>query len=72
MLTLDRIAKKTPPEMNLIIKNARNNKMTIKSLYFLGRKQAQGYTEGVGVKVVVWKTGWVELGVVLQYMYLLV
>ena len=34
MLTIDRIAKKkNPPEMNMLSKNARNNKMTIKSLY---------------------------------------
>ena len=31
MLTSDRIAKKTP-EMNMLNKNDRNNKMTIKSL----------------------------------------
>ena len=33
MLTLDRIAKKkTTPEMNMLNKIARNNKMTLKSL----------------------------------------
>ena len=48
--------------MNMLNKNARNNKMTI-----LRTKTSPGlYIEGVEVKVVVCKTGWVEEGVVLH------
>ena len=67
MLTLDKIAKKAPPGTNMLNKNARNNKMTIQSLWFLGRKEAQScILRGWGVKVVVCKTGWVGEGVVLH------
>ena len=43
--------KKNLPEMNMLNKNARNKKITIKSLVFLGRKQAQGcILRGWGLK----------------------
>ena len=53
----------------MLNKNARNNKTSIKSQQFLGRKQAQGcICEEGGVKVVVCKNGWVREG--WYYMYL--
>ena len=71
MLNLDRIAKKKPTEMNMLKKNARNNKMTIQSLWFLGRKEAQScILRGWGLKWYFAKlVGWERCGTSCIYMY---
>ena len=52
MLTLDRIAKKNPSEINMLNKNAMNNKMSIKSQVFRTKTNPRLYIEGGGgVKV---------------------